>query len=253
MLYTIQNDQLICTISSTGAEIRSLKHKATGKEYIWQIEESVWGSSSPVLFPAIGKIKGNKITYQGQDYLMPRHGIIRHTEDLIFKQHTDSKCSFTLHSSPETLKQYPFRFSFSVVYELVENELKMTYYVENKDKVPMHFACGGHTAYACLLNDGKQLGHYVIEFPTTKSLKARTLGSSGLLSNETREIPLVNSALSLSKTLFDRDALILADVDFDWVRFRESGKNKGILVKFEGFSNLALWSKPAADFVCIEP
>ncbi|AWH72945.1 hypothetical protein DCS32_01830 [Dokdonia sp. Dokd-P16] len=60
MLHTIQNENLICTITSKGAEIRSLINKETGEEYIWQIDPSVWGSSSPVLFPAIGNVKENK-------------------------------------------------------------------------------------------------------------------------------------------------------------------------------------------------
>ncbi|SCY02461.1 Galactose mutarotase [Nonlabens sp. Hel1_33_55] len=260
MLHTIQNDLLTCSVSSNGSEIRSLKKKETDKEYIWQIDESVWASSSPVLFPAIGKIKGDKITYNGKDYAMTKHGIIRHNDDMLFEQHSDSKCSFTLNSSPETLVKYPFMFSFTVVYELVSNQLKMTYHIKNKGDVPMYFSCGGHTAYACPLTNGKKLEDYVIEFPNGKSLKAVTLGDSGLLSDEIRKIPIENSALPLSKTLFDRDALIFVNVDYDWVRLRaclpdrqESGKNKGLMVKFEGYPNLALWSKPGADYVCIEP
>ena len=34
MLHTIENDQLICTIDSLGAEVRSLKNKSLNKEYI---------------------------------------------------------------------------------------------------------------------------------------------------------------------------------------------------------------------------
>ncbi|PRP66552.1 aldose 1-epimerase family protein [Nonlabens agnitus] len=253
MLHTIENDQLTCTISSTGAEIRSLKEKETGKEHIWQIDASVWGSSSPVLFPAIGKIKDDKIIYKGQEYAMPRHGIIRHNDQLVFEQHSAFKCSFTLNSSPATLKQYPFEFSFAVMYELVGKSLKMSYVIENQDEVPMHFACGGHTAYACPLTDGKTLKDYVIEFPTSQDLRAQTLGASGLLSNEFRTFELKNATLPLSNHLFDRDALILSNIDFEWVRFRESDKNKGLIVRFEGFPHLALWSKPGADYVCIEP
>lgn len=253
MIHTIKNDTLICTISSTGAEIRSLKDKATGKEHIWQIDNDIWGSSSPVLFPAIGKIKGNKITYNGADYLMPKHGIIRHNTNLLFEQHSDAKCSFTLQSSAETLKRYPFKFSFLVIYELIENALKMTYHVINKDQVPMHFACGGHTAYASPLVNGKNLEDYVIEFPQKERLTIHILGDSGLLSTQMREILLNNATLTLSKSLFNEDALILSDIDFDWVRFRESEKSKGLKVTFEGYPNLALWSKPGADYVCIEP
>jgi galactose mutarotase-like enzyme len=77
MLHTIENEKLICKIESVGAEIRSLKSKATGEEYIWQIDTAIWGSSSPVLFPAIGKIKEDNIVYDGQAYDMNKHGIIR--------------------------------------------------------------------------------------------------------------------------------------------------------------------------------
>ena len=148
MLHTIENEKLICTIESTGAEIRSLKNKATGEEYIWQIDKSIWGSSSPVLFPAIGKIKDDKVVFNGKDYAMPKHGIIRNNNLLSFKQLGISKCIFTLKSSEKTLKQYPFKFSFSVEFTLIENRLIMTYKVKNRDSAPMQFACGGHTALA---------------------------------------------------------------------------------------------------------
>ncbi|MDP5140372.1 MAG: hypothetical protein NWP83_07870, partial [Spirosomaceae bacterium] len=114
MLQTIENEQLICTIESVGAEIRSLKNKVTGEEYIWQIDASVWGSSSPVLFPAIGKIKEDRIVYNGADYAMPKHGIIRNNEDLIFEKRGNSSCAFILKSSDKTLTHYPYKFRFSV-------------------------------------------------------------------------------------------------------------------------------------------
>ncbi len=253
MLHTIENDELICTIESVGAEIRSLKDKATGLEYIWQIDKSIWGSSSPVLFPAIGKIKSDRIVFKGENYGMTRHGIIRHNNTLSFEQLGDEKCSFTLISSKKTLQQYPYQFLFSVVYELNGNRLSMTYHIENRNSVPMHFACGGHTAYACALGDGIKLSDYVIEFPVQFNFIASTLGESGLLSQTKREIPNHEGLLVLSDTLFNKDALIFEDINFDWVRLRKKNLKKGIVVRFKGYSNLALWSKPAADYVCIEP
>jgi len=253
MLHTIENNNLICTIESNGAEIRSLKNKATGKEYIWQINESIWGSSSPVLFPAIGKIKDDQIVYNGKVYSMPKHGIIRNNDSLSFEQQSTSKCIFTLMSSEQTLKQYPFQFSFSVEFTLCENRLTMTYLIENRDSVPMHFACGGHTAYSCPLNDNLTLSDYVIEFPTEFDLKARTLGKSGLLSSNRREIESQEKTLQLSNTLFNEDALIFSDIKYDWIRLRKKNEKKGIVVRFKNYPNLALWSKPFADYVCIEP
>jgi galactose mutarotase-like enzyme len=253
MLHIIENEKLICTIESNGAEIRSLKNKLTGEEYIWQIDKSVWGSSSPVLFPAIGKIKEDKIVFNGKEYAMPKHGIIRNNNLLRFEQHGISKCVFILTSSEETLKQYPFKFSFSVEFTLIDKRLIMTYKVENLDSVPMYFACGGHIAYACPLSENIKLSDYVIEFPTQFALEASTLGASGLLAHRKRKIDSSEGILSLSNTLFNEDALIFPNIECDWVRLRKKNEKKGIVVRFKEYPHLALWSKPFADYVCIEP
>ena len=253
MLHTIKNEKLICTIESNGAEIRSLKNKETGEEYIWQINDSIWGSSSPVLFPAIGKIKDEKITFNGKDYAMPKHGIIRNNEELSFEQHSISKCVFTLKSSDKTLEQYPFKFSFSVEFTLIDNRLITNYIIENQDNVPMSFACGGHTAYACPLSENVKLSDYVIEFPSSTNLNSNTLGASGLLSKHKRKIEINECELSLSNTLFNDDALIFSEITFNWVRLRKKNDKKGIIVRFKDYPNLALWSKPKADYICIEP
>ena len=253
MLHTIENKTLICTIESTGAEVRSLKDKVTGKEYIWQIDDKVWGSSSPVLFPYICKVKEDKVVFAGKEYLATKHGIIRNNNRLNFEHHGVSACSFTLTSSEETLKHYPFKFSFTVEYVLIDNRLMMTYKIENRDIIPMQFVCGGHTAYSCPLDEKTKLSDYVIEFPTEINLEALTLGESGLLSDRKRKIETCGKLLSLSDTLFDEDALIFPNINCDWVRLRKKDETRGVVVRFPDYPNLALWSKPKADYVCIEP
>ncbi len=253
MLQTIQNERLTCTIESNGAEIRSLKNTKTGQEYIWQIDKSIWGSSSPVLFPAIGKIKDNRLVYKGKEYAMTKHGIIRDNDLLSFEQQGVSKCALTLESSAITLKLYPFNFLFSVEYELIDKRLLMTYKIENRDSDPMYFACGGHTAYACPLSKDVSLSDYVLEFPAPFDFMSNTLGPSGLLSNHKRNVVSNKEILTLSDTLFNEDALIFSDIDFDWIRLRKKNEKTGIVVRFKDYPHLALWSKPGADYVCIEP
>lgn len=254
MFHTIENEFLTCKIEATGAEVRSLIEKSTGKEFIWQINPAVWGSSSPVLFPAIGNIKDGIITHNGKTYAMTKHGIIRNNDNLEFEQLSKAKCSFTLTSSQQTKRKYPFDFKFSVNYELVENRLILTYEIENKDKAVMYFSCGGHTAYNLPIDTDTGLSDYAIEFPDNKSsLVAETLGDSGLLSYHQRHYKLKDHCLELSNSIFNEDALIFADIDFDWVRLRHKNDSKGILVRFKGYPHLALWSKSQANYVCIEP
>ena len=91
----------------------------------------------------------------------------------------------------------------------------MNYSIENRDTVPMHFSCGGHTAYACPLSETIKLSDNVIEFPAPLDLKAHTLGISGLLTPHTRTIESHQAILTLFNTLFNKDALIFSTIDCD--------------------------------------
>ena len=60
MVYTIENEQLICSIDSHGCELKSVKDKATGKEYMWNGDPEYWNRTSPVLFPFVGAVRDKK-------------------------------------------------------------------------------------------------------------------------------------------------------------------------------------------------
>lgn len=253
MIHTIENDFLICEVESTGAEIRSLKNKKTGQEYIWPMKPEIWASSSPVLFPAVGTVRESTIIHKGLPFALPKHGIIRNNSNLEFRQLSKEQVLFSLQNSPQIKQQYPFNFRFEVYYQLFDKRLQMRFVVGNTGMETMHFNAGGHTAYYCPLDSAK-LSDYVIDIPTSQDLKAETIDpETMLLGYEQRPIELNNGSLVLGEDLFKRDALIFADVDFDRVRLRHKDADKGLEVHFRGFPHLALWAKPGADYVCIEP
>jgi galactose mutarotase-like enzyme len=74
-----------------------------------------------------------------------------------------------------------------------------------------------------------------------------------LLTNQLRAFELQQNQLELSDTIFNEDALVFANINFKWVRLRKKNQAKGIKVVFKDYPHLALWSKPGADYVCIEP
>ena len=253
MIHTIENDFLICEVESTGAEIRSLKNKKTGQEYIWPVNPEIWASSSPVLFPAVGTVRESTVIHKGLPFALPKHGIIRNNSNLEFRQLSKEQVLFSLQNSPQIKQQYPFNFRFEVYYQLIDKRLQMRFVVGNTGMETMHFNAGGHTAYYCPLDSAK-LSDYVIDIPTSQDLKAETIDpETMLLGYEQRPIELNNGSLVLGEDLFKRDALIFADVDFDRVRLRHKDADKGLEVHFRGFPHLALWAKPGADYVCIEP
>ena len=53
----LSNSCLTAKIALMGAELKSLKERATGVEYIWQSDPSIWSGASPILFPVIGGLK----------------------------------------------------------------------------------------------------------------------------------------------------------------------------------------------------
>lgn len=49
MRYILENDTLRVEIESFGAEIKSVKRKADGREYMWCGDPKYWGRTSPAL------------------------------------------------------------------------------------------------------------------------------------------------------------------------------------------------------------
>ena len=128
MNITISNNMLTATINSKGAELNSLKIR--NREYIWEGNPEFWGKHSPILFPIVGTLKDNSYTYDNQKFELSRHGFARDHEFKIIESSED-KVIFSLSSSPETLKVYPFEFELQVIYALEENQLKIQYKVIN--------------------------------------------------------------------------------------------------------------------------
>ena len=43
----LENEQIEVTVNIHGAELRSLKSKADGQEYLWNADTKYWGRTSP--------------------------------------------------------------------------------------------------------------------------------------------------------------------------------------------------------------
>jgi galactose mutarotase-like enzyme len=242
---TISNSNLTAQINHFGAELFSLKN-SENKEYIWEGNPAFWGKHSPILFPIVGTLKNNSYLFNGIEYHLSRHGFGRDMEfELIEK--TEKSATFSLISSVETRKMYPFNFELQVCYSLDENKLKIDYKVINKNDFIMPFSIGAHPALALPGN----FENYSLEFQQQEILKYHLL-EDGLISNNTNEIPLNNHQLSLNYSLFENDALVFKTLKFKSISILQ---NKVALLKvnFTDFPNLGIWTVKNAPFLCIEP
>ena len=130
MTVQIENEFLIATFAEEGAELVSLQSKETGIEYIWQGNPEFWARHAPVLFPIVGRLKEDTYMYQNQAYHLTQHGFAR---DQVFDviEKGGEEVSFSLKSTKETKKKYPFDFELVITYTLEHQELTVNYQVEN--------------------------------------------------------------------------------------------------------------------------
>ncbi len=246
MITTISNSNISAAINSTGAELISLQHKDTEREYIWEGNPEFWGKHSPILFPIVGTLKNNSYHYNNQIYYLPRHGFARDFEFKIIEQQSD-KVIFSLQESQETLKFFPFKFELQLIYSLNENELVVTYMVKNNNDAIMPYCIGGHPAFALK----KPFSQYSLHFESDESLLYYSL-LSDLLTNNTNILSLQNKVLPLTYSLFEKDALVFKKMVSKQIQLLEN--HKPILnFKFNDFPNFGIWTKVGAPFVCLEP
>ena len=245
MKTVIKNKFLTATINSFGAELCSLKDNQND-EYIWEGNPDFWGKHSPVLFPIVGTLKNNSYQYNDKEYHLHRHGFARDTAFQLIDKKAD-RATFSIKSSEETLKVYPFKFELQITYSLDNANLNIQYQVVNKGEFKMPFSIGAHPAFALPGN----FENYTIEFEKEESLKYYPL-ENDLISNKTKPLELHNKQVTLNYPLFENDALIFKTLESNSVTILENSKPK-LRVHFNDFPSLGIWTKMNAPFLCIEP
>lgn len=252
-MYILKNDQLEIGIQHNGAELCSIKNLKNNKEYMWQADPEIWGSHAPNLFPVIGALKGNQIKYEGKFYDMPRHGFMRHNENLEVKNQTETSITFSIKSNEELRKIYPFEFEFELSFTLKDKSIEVNHLVKNMDTKSIYFQIGGHPAFNAPLFEGETYEDYYLEFDQDLTLETYLLGESGLVSDNTKTIIENSDKIQLTKDLFNNDALIFKDITSKTVSLKSKNHGSILSVSYDDFKNLGIWAKPGAPYVCIEP
>jgi galactose mutarotase-like enzyme len=244
--YTLDNAQVSLQIAADGAEIKSLRDKNTGYEYMWGADPEFWGRTSPILFPVVGSYKDKTSYYGGKTYTMGQHGFAR---DMEFELESliGHEIWFILKSNEDTLTKYPFRFELRVGYKLEGRSVTVMWNVKNVDNKTMYFSIGAHPAFNCSLHDCR------LKFDTSENLISGIL-RDGVLSSEEKVIPLCDNEVELSPEMFDDDALIIENDQAHDVSIIDGQGKKIVEVVFDA-PLFGIWSPVGknAPFVCIEP
>lgn len=246
---SIENRYLIAEVNPDGAELKSLRNKETGIEYIWQANPEYWNRSAPLLFPIVGEVTNNTLKVDGQEYTIGRHGFVR---DMRLEVSTinETEVEYYLKSTDETLEKYPFNFHFSVKFELKEKQLITTFIVKNTDDKNIYFSVGAHPAFN--LPSGT-IEDYYIEFEQAETLSRHLLNNNNF-SGETEAVITNTNQLPLNTALFHKDAIVFRDMQSKSLTLKSNKNNYALKMDFEGFPYFGIWTKPNCEkFVCLEP
>jgi len=251
MTIVLENENITVTFVNKGAELRGIKSKITGLDYLWKGDQQFWGKFSPVLFPIIGGLKNDSYIFEDKEYHLPRHGFAR-DHDFEVQQISDGEVLFTLSSTAETLALYPFEFKLGLRYQLSGNTLSCTYEVDNTAQKDMLFSIGGHPAFAAPLTADTSYEDYYVEFTAEQSVTYHKIADN-LISDQTVELPLNEGKLALKHELFYDDALVFKTLKSNLLHLRNTKNSHGLDFSFEGFPYFGIWAAKDADFVCLEP
>lgn len=244
MIITISNSQLSATINTLGAELISLVKN--NKNYIWQVDETYWNKTSPVLFPIVGRLKKDSFTYNGKSYQLPRHGFARNME-FSFDKKSEHQVIFELNETEETKANYPFDFKLLMAYTLMDNELVIEYFVRNQSDEVLPFSIGAHPAFAIEGN----FEEYSLQFNKEDSFETHHLENESF-NGKTTLVETKNNSIALNYVLFEKDALVFKQLKSNEVVLKHQNKNI-LKVNFDHFPYLGIWTKQNAPFLCLEP
>ncbi len=241
----LSNGIISAEISELGAEIKSIKKD--GYEYIWSGDKRVWGNTAPVLFPILGFLKDGKYTLDGKTYEMTKHGIVR-GKTFSVESVTEASATMLYKHNEETLKMYPYEFELRVIFTLEGSSVRIEYRVNNNNDREMYFTVGAHEAYAT----PEGIEDYDIIFPNKENLETMLL-NGGLLQHNTMTIGINTEYLPLYDKYFILDTLIFENLKSKELILKNRKTDRSVKIEFPDCPYLAIWHKPSAGYICIEP
>lgn len=248
MEYSLKYDNLEVFINSHGAELEHIY--CNGIDYMRRRDE-FWNRKSPVLFPIVGKLRDLKTFIDGKEYHMNQHGFARDM-DFELVEEKENKLVFVCKSNIDTLKMYPYQFELYIEYIINNNNLDVVYKVKNIDNKEIFFNLGGHPGFNLPIYEGEKFDDYSVVFEGSETWNAPTVSSNGTL-NFIDTIPYNDyKQIDLTYKYFEIDAIVIPAIKSKKVKLVNK-ENKGIEFAYKGFNTLAIWTKPNAPFVCLEP
>ncbi len=250
MTFTLKTENCRAECTTVGGELISFV--CDGHEYVWNSDPEFWSGCAPHLFPTLCSSLNGKVAYDGVEYEMPKHGIVK-GKDFKLVELAPDFAVFEYKWNEETLKHYPYKFTLKVTHALGENCFTTRYTVTGEED--MIFNIGGHPAFFCPMNDGEEFEDYELRFRNAEG-SVMSLTTDGYMNGERPKLHRIkDNVLPLKYSDFDEDAMILENLPSHKVELVSSCTGRGIKFNFKGFDALGIWTPmdKKSPFLCLEP
>lgn len=254
MEYAIENEFLKVTVTTHGAQVKSVLRKCDGVEHMWKADPSVWGYHAPILFPYCGRTVDGKTEYRGKVYdTSKQHGFARLMEHTFVGQ-TQDTIQMELTDNAETMKVYPFHFRLLSTIRLEGDRVHHTLTVENRDEDKLYFGIGYHPAFAVPFDDGHKATDYSLRFQQVESPMCIDTSVGGLTGDRTYYLGHNINQLPVTDGMFNNDSHCMVGLASKTLGLYENGTGRGVECSLEGFPFCLIWSTAGTpQFICIEP
>lgn len=247
-LTRISNSDLTVDVAALGAEMQALSTR-DGRNWLWSGDATYWTGRSPVLFPMVGRAPMDVISVGAERYQMGQHGFARRSAFTLVEEWREH-CIYRLESSEATRAMYPFDFRLDVEHRLEGRAVIVTATITNRGDKVMPYGVGFHPAFAWPLPGGEGQSHSVTLDNGGEPALFRLSG--GLVNPEPLASPFERGRLALNHADFEKDAMLFPEgAGRGLVYGSENGPS--ISFSWENLPNFALWTKPGAGFICLEP
>ncbi len=247
MNYTLTCGKAVAEFSTVGGEM--IAFKIDGNDILWTGDASYWGGHAPLLFPFCSALADDKARIGGVEYTMGKHGFIRKMEFKL-ENLTDNHIEFSFVANEETLKQYPFNFKVTNIYDITEDGFKTSFKVENLSDSDMPYCIGGHPGF-CTGN----IEDWQLVFSEDEDMPLLYTDTNCRISYGYEGERRLSKVFDLKYSDFDRDAFLALNPNSGSVKLVKKADGHGIEFGFEDFCVLAVWTAPKmrAPYICLEP
>lgn len=254
MEYVLENQYLRVTVTTWGAQVKSVIRKGDNVEHMWQADPAVWGYHAPILFPYTGRLAGGVLEAKGEVFpAAGQHGFARTMEHEFVYQNKETLV-LQLMDTPETLAVWPYQFRLLSVFTLEGDTLHHTLTVENQDEEDMLFGIGYHPAFALPFDENHKATDYELRFSDMESPLCLGTAPKGLVNGKCYYLGRNIQSIPIEEGMFDNDSHCMVNLTSRTLGVYEKDSGRGVVCDISEFPYTLIWSKPGMpQFVCIEP